>query len=271
MNKGDLWQDKRSGKAGTIAGNLVLNELAKRYGQQIERRKGTSFLSEDHLFVGRTCGSPDYLAKDEVHFANLSPRQYNEVVKEARQQRRKLLFVFITAFPGEVHYWCIPASVMAKIRPRLKLKPSDKCWHLRIRPQGGRFFLEGEDVSEYHAILELPENAIAELSGLLSKTQEREGRPMDLTRLAGLAIGEQLSDVRLQRVLQHGDELAVLLPRSLAEAVALSAGSLVQATTSAGAILLRPVEVVPRLSAEDQRFADKLFRRRRRVFEALGE
>ncbi|MCP4249775.1 MAG: hypothetical protein GY778_22255 [bacterium] len=267
----DLWRDRRSGRAGRIAGNLVLSELAHRFREKIHHRKGTTFVSTKHLYVARACGTADYLAKDEAHWCNLSPAQHNEVVREARKQGQKLLIVFITATPDKVHYWRVPASVTARILSRLTPKPSDKSCFLRIRRRENRFFLEDEDVTKYHTVLEPDDADAAELTAALLKPREPRRSPAASPSSQDEPEISYATDVRLQRVFQYGNELAVLLPRTVAEQTDLSVGSLVQASTSSGAILLHPVEVVPKLATEDQRFTDELFRRRRTVFEALAE
>lgn len=269
--KADIWCDRRSGRAGQIAGNLVLSELARRFREEIHHRKGTTFVSAKHVYVARACGTADYLAKNEAHWCNLSPVQHREVVKEARKQRRKLLFVFITATPDKVHYWRVPASVTARVLSRLTPKPSDKSCFLRIRRREGRFFLEDEDVTQYHAVLQPDDALAAELSTALLKSQKLNRTPDTFPPFQDKPQSRYAGDVCLQRIFQHGDELAVLLPRTVTEETDVSAGSLVQATASSGAILLRPVEIVPKLAADDQRFVDELYRRRRTVFEALGE
>lgn len=267
----DVWTDRRSGQAGILAGNLVIRELERHFGETIKHRKGTTFFSQQRLYVGRACGVPDYLASGEAHWCNISQRQFDEVTKEARCDKRKLHFVFITATPKEVHYWCVPGVVVARILPRLPTKPSDKSCFLRIRRAENRFYLESEEITKCHRTLKPGPSIIAEFASLLDRSQKLRRRRSRTKPSPGRAQSVLAADVRLQKVFQNGEELAVNLPRELVETSSLSAGSLVQASTSGGVIVLRPVEVIPRLTNEDQQFVDELYLRRRSVFEALAE
>ena len=254
-----------------LAGNLVIRELKRRLGETITHRKGTTFCSKKHLYVGRACGESDYLAKEEAHWCNVSRRQFDEVTKEARRDKRKLHFLFITATPNEVHYWTVPGAVVARILPLLPTKPSDKSCSLRIRRAENRYYLENEDVTKYHRTLKPGPSIIAKFAGLLDPTQKLKRRqsrtqPSTVRTESGMA-----ADLRIQEVFRNGEELAVNLPRELVESASLSVGSLVQASTAGGVIVLRPVEVIPKLTNEDQQFVDELFQRRRSVFEALAE
>lgn len=274
MAQKGIWRDNRSGIAGQIAGNLVLNDIARRSGDTILCRnhtgKGAIFITRKVIYVGRTCGTADYLARAEAHWSNLSPHQFSEITKVARQEERELVFLLITATPGEVHYWCVPGRVIGGILPLLRIKPSDKSCFLRIRKDGHKFLMEDEDVSIYHRSLKPEAAVVAELSMALSRSRKTHKKPknaggQDRTQL------QQPADLRLQRIFKHGDELAVVLPRDVVARGNVVAGSLVQATMSDGAIQLRPVEVVPKLTDEDARFVDEIYRRRRDVFKALGE
>ena len=270
MAKTGLWSDRRSGAAGQIAGNLVLEDLAHRFGETITRRKGTTFYSGKHLYVGRFIRG-DSLVGDQVHWANVSPRQLTGVTREARREKRKPLFVFITATPQEVHYWLVPATVVGRVITRQPVKRSDKSCALKIRRQEQQFLLEHEDVTRHHRILKPEARVITELSKALDRSRKSSGQPSRLVLHSDSSETGQPADVHLNRLFQHGEELAVVLPREVVERSSLSAGSLVEASASGGAILLRPVEVVPKLMEDDQRFSDELFRRRKHVFEALSE
>jgi antitoxin component of MazEF toxin-antitoxin module len=75
----------------------------------------------------------------------------------------------------------------------------------------------------------------------------------------------------VQKVIKYGNSLAVILPKESAAAAGIEAGTLVTTTVVEGRIVVQPVEVVPKLTAENQDFLDRLYQKRRRVFEALGE
>lgn len=75
----------------------------------------------------------------------------------------------------------------------------------------------------------------------------------------------------VQKVIKYGNSLAVILSRKSAASVGIEAGTLVETTVQGGRIVVQPVEVVPKLSPENQQFVDRLYQKRRRVFDALGE
>jgi antitoxin component of MazEF toxin-antitoxin module len=75
----------------------------------------------------------------------------------------------------------------------------------------------------------------------------------------------------LQRVVEYGDNIVVILPRELAAAAGIDVGTLVETRLEAGCVLVQPVKVVPKLTPENQDFVDRLYEKRRQVFDALGE
>ena len=75
----------------------------------------------------------------------------------------------------------------------------------------------------------------------------------------------------VQKVIKYGNSLAVILPKDSAASVGIEVGTLVETKVEGGRVVVQPVEVVPRLSPEDQSFVDRLYQKRRQVFEALGE
>lgn len=159
----ELWKDGRSGPAGRVAGNLVLADLA-RSGEVFARRKGTTFLGKASIYVGRVCSKDDYLQKGQRHWANLSPAQHQDVALEAKQQKRELSYLFITATrqPAAVHYWKVPGKLVGELVSSLPVKPSDdSCW-IRIRDENAKHFLEGAkpgvnalDVTPFHQEISL--------------------------------------------------------------------------------------------------------------------
>ena len=75
----------------------------------------------------------------------------------------------------------------------------------------------------------------------------------------------------VQKVIKYGNSLAVILPKESAASVGIDVGTLVETTVEGGRVVVQPVEVVPKLTPENQDFVDRLYQKRRRVFEALGE
>jgi len=75
----------------------------------------------------------------------------------------------------------------------------------------------------------------------------------------------------IQKVIKYGNSLAVILPKDSAAALGIDVGTLVETRVENGRVVVQPVEVVPKLTAENRDFVDRLYQKRRRVFEALGE
>ena len=75
----------------------------------------------------------------------------------------------------------------------------------------------------------------------------------------------------VQKVIKYGNSLAVILPKESAASVGIDVGTLVETTVEGGRVVVQPVEVVPKLTPENQEFVERLYQKRRRVFEALGE
>ncbi len=264
----DIWKDGRTGAPGQIAGNLALADLSGRSGEKITHRRGTTFVARGRLYIGRVCGSAEYLVGDEAHFCNLSPTQFAREKDSAAKEHRELFLLCVTATPEAVHYWCIPRAVVGRVLRRMRVKPSDESCAIKIRQKEGRFLMEDQDVTEYHTILALDESVANSLSIARAESQ---GSSHGVMKPRSSGDTGTPDEVRLQRIFRHGDGLACLLPPDVVAQTKVAAGSLVHTRIVDGAILLRPVQVVPELQEEDQRFVDELYRRRRRVFEALGK
>ena len=75
----------------------------------------------------------------------------------------------------------------------------------------------------------------------------------------------------VQKAVKYGNSVAFVVPKESAASVGIEVGTLVETRIEGGRIIVQPVEVVPKLSPENQAFVDRLYEKRRRVFEALGE
>jgi antitoxin component of MazEF toxin-antitoxin module len=75
----------------------------------------------------------------------------------------------------------------------------------------------------------------------------------------------------VQKVVKYGNSIAVIVPKDAAAEAGIEVGTLVQATVEGGRLVVQPVEVVPKLSPENQAFLDRIYKQRQRVFKALGE
>jgi len=162
----NLWNDGRSGTAGCLAGNLVLAHIRDTAKEEFHERKGTTFRGRGSIWVGRMCSTDSYLFGRDRHWANLSLEQHREVNHEASLEGAAVKYLFVTALAGEpvIHYWTIPSEVIQRVAfsdPRLA---AEYIYSLHIRADDqGRFFLEGEDVSKYHQVLNLTSAASSRL------------------------------------------------------------------------------------------------------------
>ena len=75
----------------------------------------------------------------------------------------------------------------------------------------------------------------------------------------------------VQKVIKYGNSMAVILPKESTASAGIEVGSLVMTSVEGGRVIVQPVEVVPKLSPENQEFADRLYAKRRKVFDALAE
>lgn len=262
METNGLWNDGRSGPVGGMAGNLVLRKLEKEFGR-IAGEKGLLFSTPTHLLLGR---SQTKASATREHWFNLGREQFHDLKTEARKRKLKLVFLLVKCVAeDEIDYWRVPGPVIGRVLPRLPVKEDGACMFVICR-QADRFLLEEEDITRFH-------------SKLVPRGEDRARLAMAFGRSRAFPNGKRRparsktdwTGVELQRVFPVDDELAVVLPTNLVKQVNISAGSLVSATALEGGILLQAVDVVPKLSAEDQEFVDELYARRRPVFEALGE
>lgn len=75
----------------------------------------------------------------------------------------------------------------------------------------------------------------------------------------------------LQKVFKSGSGLALILPKQLAEQYQIEAGTLVETVPTSEGLLVRPVEVVPRLRPEWKKSLDRVVAKHRAALEKLGE
>ena len=74
-----------------------------------------------------------------------------------------------------------------------------------------------------------------------------------------------------QKVFKSGSGLALILPKELAKRYRIEAGTLVETVPTDEGLLVRPIEVVPRLSPEWQEALDYVLTNFRPALEKLGE
>jgi hypothetical protein len=171
------WRDKRSGPAGCFAGNLVLQHLQNKYGGPIVREKGTIFGTSKRVYVGRVAND-GYLAGAEKHICNISPRQQRQVA--ARAGRREVYYLFIAlaqAARPSVHFWLIPARVVARVTDGLPVKDSDKSCFVRITESRGKYRIGRVDVTRYHGELPLSRADARKLVELAGTARDESAVP----------------------------------------------------------------------------------------------
>lgn len=152
MRNSERWIDGRSGWAGRLIGEVVLNHLDPGKAA-VQRIKGTVFGDEQHIWVGRIVADESYLSPGVLHWANVSWDQLADAERDAAQSRRSLFFLFITFFAarGRLMYWQIPSRVLTE---ELKQRSKDRrggVYGLHIADKGGRHVLGTHDVTQ-HAV-----------------------------------------------------------------------------------------------------------------------
>jgi antitoxin component of MazEF toxin-antitoxin module len=75
----------------------------------------------------------------------------------------------------------------------------------------------------------------------------------------------------VQKLVKYGNSLAAVIPADVSKRHGLQAGSLVQIMEQDGRIVLCPLEVVPKLSQQQEGFVRELYQRRAGVFKKLAE
>ena len=75
----------------------------------------------------------------------------------------------------------------------------------------------------------------------------------------------------VQKVIKYGNSMAVVLPKEATTLAGIEVGSLVVTSVEGGRVIVQPVDVVPKLLPEDEKFVDSLYAKRRDVFDALAE
>lgn len=167
------WQDQRSGPVGCLAGNIVLEKIAKA-GESFKRLKGVIFISDERMIIGRMCSSQDYLAPGWVHFCNLTTGHHKSMSQEAGG--REIFYLMISVSGKEIHYWLIPHSVVGRALRKAVPKKSDSACILRIREQNGKYDMLGVDVTEYKHTITINPRVLRRLS-----VAEKKGPSQDAT------------------------------------------------------------------------------------------
>lgn len=162
-----IWTDRRSGRLGCIAGNFVLQYLAKSHGQ-FTRMKGTVFESKDRIWVGRFIDE-NSLKPPTCHWANISLEQHRNLEITARAESKRLFYLLITASVDPhrpLIFWTLPGEIVKKA-VQARIGASERVTvgiHVTVRDR--RYLLEGQDISEHACListgwppeqLELPE------------------------------------------------------------------------------------------------------------------
>lgn len=149
IQKTNRWNDGRSGDAGRVAGNLVLDHMDPSR-DRIQHEKGTVFVDAQKCWVGRVVADDGYLSTGVAHWANISADQQRQLMRDAEANKRKLFYLFITAHAKTktVRYWEVAAEVVDReLLRRGKNGPGDVLGlHISIRDE--RYFLGEEDVTD---------------------------------------------------------------------------------------------------------------------------
>jgi bifunctional DNA-binding transcriptional regulator/antitoxin component of YhaV-PrlF toxin-antitoxin module len=247
-----LWTDGRTGKAGQVAGNLVLSDIAKGLGP-IEHWKGTIFVTSTEIIIARVNATTRYLMSPEVHWSTFEPDQERSLRSDPRFTNQKFHYLFVTARERAVFYWLIPSRVIMVavegIAPR-----RDGAIFVRIREdEEGKTFLYNKEITRYSHRLALD----GELSATMQHAQEGSSgrereRPHRAPReAAGGSQGRRNASpgdtqtmhdslVQPTAVVIERDG-SVILPQSLRRQLSLSEGTRAVAFQEGQRIILQPV------------------------------
>ncbi len=173
-----MWRDGRSGPAGCTAGNLVLAHLEASAGETFHERKGTTFRSRDAIWVGRVCSTDAYLSARDRHWANLSWGQHQQVVAEARRDGAQVKYLFITVLEGEpvIHYWVLGSGLIDEVAFAREGAGTEFVYSLHIRENGGRYEVDGHDVTKHHYRLRLEGSDARRMDTAFEATRAPKGR-----------------------------------------------------------------------------------------------
>ena len=164
----DIWNDGRSGIAGCFAGNIALAAISS--GEHdIEKLKGTTFSTPRELIIGRVCASDGYLGGSVLHWANVSWDQHCDLEREARSQKKQLLYLFVTASgdPSGIHYWRVPGSIVRLAIEQRERNHRGATAAVHILASGERNLLGTTDISAMRSSVALSDLQARSLSQML--------------------------------------------------------------------------------------------------------
>jgi len=246
-----VWTDGRSRKLGQLVGNIVLSELAKKFGS-IRHRKGTIFETGGEIFIGRLNVTDRYLLYPEVHWSTFDPKQERHLRGAPESAQRKFFGLFITGMPRAkaIDYWLIPTSTLlaalARVTPR-----RDGAINVRIREDQGKSILNGTDITRYRHRIELDAAQQAEIEAAESlqiqdRPRSRGGQSKAEKNMAPPAPGLTVLPDAYVAVPQAstviiGRDGELLLPLALRRQVSLAEGTRAVAYNDGGRIVLQPV------------------------------
>lgn len=220
-----VWNDGRSGEAGCLSGNLVLDELARVHGR-FTRVRGTTFQSRDAVWVGRFCHEV-YIEWPYCHWANVGVDQFHEMSAYAQSAGKRLLYLFVTAQPSRtaaIAYWAVPADILREVLDARGRNTSRTTFAVHIAFRDGRYGLDQADITEFHGELTPGPEVVSRLRNVTPpaapalRDQDGSVRSRRVARRHGTRIGEPQQSLREFAVPLTGERSALLrLPVPLAE------------------------------------------------------
>lgn len=220
-----VWNDGRSGEAGCLAGNLVLEELARVHGR-FTRVKGTTFQSRDAVWIGRFCHEV-YVEWPYCHWANVGVDQLQEMSAYAQSAGKRLVYLFVTAHPtraAAIAYWAVPADVLREVLDARGRNTARTTFAVHIAFRDGRFEMDQADITRFHGELTPGPDIVSRLRNVppaaapARRSQDDSVRSRRVTRRQGARIGQLQHPLREFTVPLTGERSALLrLPVPLAE------------------------------------------------------
>ncbi|MGA2443583.1 MAG: AbrB/MazE/SpoVT family DNA-binding domain-containing protein [Tepidisphaeraceae bacterium] len=246
-----IWTDGRSGRLGRLVGDLVLSELAKRFGP-ISHRKGTIFETAGELIVGRICATDRYLPYPEVHWSTFDPGQERHLRTDHELAERKFYYLFITGMPRAktIAFWLIPARVIAASLAQIKPR-KDGSIFVRIRDDQGKSILNETDITRYRHRIDFDAAQQAEVETAESfqvedRTRSRGGQSKADKNMAPPAPGPAVLPDAYVALPQAstviiGRDGELLLPLALRRQFSLAEGTRAVAYNDGERIIIKPV------------------------------
>lgn len=245
-----IWSDGRSGRLGQLVGDIVLGDIADRFGP-LAHRKGTVFESAGVVIIGRVCATDRYLPYPEIHWSTFDPRQEPQLRADPELAERNFYFLFITGMPRAkaVAYWLIPSATVAEATAQTRRR-KDGAVFVRICEEQGKSILNGMDISRFRHRIDLDAAQQGEVESAEGQPANRSVRvdrnaskrqPNARPSRSEMPLAEGIDASASPSTVVIGQDGVVVLPAGLFGDFPLTEGMRAVAYRDGGRIILQPV------------------------------